>query len=123
MKELLCTISDIMTELEINYDYLELKNKLSYPYVIGEYFENNYVDETHLSEGEFLLTLFDRNVSSMNIIDLNQKIKNKFKDLIKIKNGTAIYLSYGNSLPEQQEAENLKKQEIRIDVQYFEKGE
>ena len=123
MKDLLNVISECMSELEINYDYIELKNQLSYPYVIGEYFESNYVKETNGSEGEFLLTIWDRNLSSINIIELNQKIKQKFGDLRVIKNGTAIHLSYANSLPELQDIEDLKKQEIRIDVKYFEKGE
>lgn len=123
MKELLNVISKTMLELGINYDYLELKNQLSYPYVIGEYFENNYVKETNGSEGEFLLTIWDRNLSSINIIETNQKIKKAFGDLRIVQNGTAIHLSYANSLPELQDADDLKKQEIRIDVKYYERGE
>lgn len=123
MKQLLCVMSELMDQLEINYDYLELKKNLSYPYVIGEYFESNYNFETHCSEGEFLLTLWDRNVSSENIINLNDKIKKKFGELREIKDGTSIFFNYANSMPEQQESDNLKKQELRIDVKYFEKGE
>ena len=123
MKELLNTISEIMKLLEINYDYLELKSKLKYPYVIGEYFENEYIEESHCSKGEFLLTIWDKNLSSMKIIEFNQKIKKKFADLKIIKNNIAINLSYSNSLPVLQDIDNIKKQEIRIDVQYFEGGD
>ncbi len=123
MKELLNTISEIMKLLEINYDYLELKSKLKYPYVIGEYFENEYIEESHCSKGEFLLTIWDKNLSSMKIIEVNQKIKKKFADLKIIKNNIAINLSYSNSLPVLQDIDNIKKQEIRIDVQYFEGGD
>ena len=123
MKELLNTISEIMKLLEINYDYLELKSKLKYPYVIGEYFENEYIEESHCSKGEFLLTIWDKNLSSMKIIEVNQKIKKKFADLKIIKNNIAINLSYSNSLPVLQDIDNIKKREIRIDVQYFEGGD
>lgn len=123
MKELLSVMSEIMTSLNINYDYLELKNQLSYPYVIGEYYENGYSEESHKSTGEFLLTIWDRNISSINIIETNQKIKKKLGDYRTIKNGVAIHLSYSNSLPELQNIDNLKRQELRIDVEYFEKGE
>ncbi len=123
MKDLLNTISEVMELLEINYDYLELKSKLKYPYVIGEYFENDYIEETHCSRGELLLTVWDKNLSSMKIIEVNQKIKKKFADLKVIKNNIAISLSYSNSLPVLQDIDNLKKQEIRIDVQYFEGGD
>lgn len=123
MKELLCVMSEIMDSLGFNYDYLKLKKPLSYPYVIGEYFENDYVEETRCSEGEFLLTIWDRNISSLNIISLNQKLKEQFRDLKVIKNGIAIHLSYSSSLPEEHDSDDLKKKEIRIDVQYFERGE
>lgn len=120
MKELLNVMSDIMKELNLNYDYLELKSKLKYPYVVGEYYENEYIEESYCSKGEFLLTIWDKNLSSINVIEINQKIKKKFADLKIIKNSTAISLSYSNSLPVLQDIDNLKKQEIRIDVQYFE---
>lgn len=123
MKDLLNVVSETMKELGINYDYLELKSKLKYPYVIGEYFENEYTQESHYSKGEFLLTLWDKNLSSMNIIEVNQQIKKEFADLKIIKNNTTISLSYSNSLPVLQDIDNLKKQEIRIDVQYFEGGD
>ncbi len=122
MKNLLNVVAQSLKKLNINYDYLELKNKLKYPYVVGEYFENEYIEETHCSKGEFLLTIWDKNLSSTNILDVNQKIKKKFADLKIIKNNTAISLSYSNSLPVLQDIDNLKKQEIRIDVQYFEGG-
>jgi len=123
MIKVLEVMSELMDELGLNYDYENLKKTLSYPYVIGEYFDNYYDYETNCSEGEFLLTLWDRDISSMNIIGLNEKIKNKFKELRVIKDGTSIFFSYANSLPEQQGVNDLKKQEIRIDVKYFEKGE
>lgn len=123
MKNLLSIVAEIMKELNLNYDYLELKSKLNYPYIVGEYYENEYIEESHCSKGEFLLTIWDKNLSSMNVIEINQKIKKKFADLKIIKNGTAISLSYSNSLPVLQDIDNLKKQEIRIDIQYFEGGD
>lgn len=123
MKELLNTVSKIMEKLNMNYDYLELKGKLKYPYIIGEYFENEYIEESHCSRGEFLLTVWDKNMSSTNIIEINQKLKKEFADLKIIKNNTAISLSYSNSLPVLQDIDSIKKQEIRIDVQYFEGGD
>ena len=122
MKDLLNTVSEIMQSLKINYDYLELKGKLKYPYVIGEYFENDYIQESHCSKGELLLTVWDKNMSSEDIIEVNQKIKKEFADLKVIKNNTAISFSYNNSLPVLQDIDNLKKQEIRIDIQHFEGG-
>lgn len=123
MREILNVMSNVMDELGLTYDYMELKKSVSYPYVIGEYFENNYSNETYCTEGEFLLTLWDRNVSNMNIISLHEEIKNKFRELRVTKNGNVILFNYANSLPEQQEDGNLKKQEIRIEVKYYERGE
>ena len=123
MINVLSAMAEIMKKLNLTYDYLELKRTLSYPYIIGEYFENGYTYETNCSEGEFLLTIWDKNESSIPIIELNQKIKDNLKDLTINKDGNTIFFSYSNSLPEQQEADNLKKIEVRIEVKYFEKGE
>lgn len=123
MEELLRVISDELEKLEINYDYIEYKTApYPYPYVVGEYYENNYIDEEHKSEGEILLTIWDRNKSNKNIVDLNVKIKNHFRNFISIRNNTTIHISYSNSLPVIQEAENLRKQEVRLDVEYWEGG-
>lgn len=121
MKELLQVISDELEELELNYDYLVWKiTPYPYPYIVGEYYENNYIQEQHKSEGEFLLTVWDRNTSNEKIVEVNQKIKNHFRDFKTIKNNVGINISYANSLPVLEEAEHLKKQEIRLDVQYWE---
>ena len=123
MEELLRVISDELEKLEINYDYIEYKTTpYSHPYVVGEYYENNYIDEEHKSEGEILLTIWDKNKSNKNIVDLNVKIKRHFGDFRKISNNTTIHISYSNSLPVIQEAENLRKQEVRLDVEYWEGG-
>lgn len=121
MKELLKLFSDELEALNINYDYLMWKTTpIPYPYTVGEYYENGYIEEEHKSEGEMLLTVWDRSKTNENLIEINDKVKKHFSDFKKIVNNTSIHISYSNSLPVLQEAEDLKKQEIRFDIEYWE---
>ena len=121
MKELLKLFSEELEALGINYDYLVWKvTPIPYPYTVGEYYESNYIEEEHKSEGEMLLTVWDRSKTNEGLIEVNQKLKKHFGDFRKIVNNTSIHISYSSSLPVLQEAENLKKQEMRFDIEYWE---
>lgn len=123
MKELLLVISEELYKLNIDYDYMIFKTTpLPYPYVVGEYYENGYSYESNMSEGEFLLTLWDRNKSNERLINLNETIKEHFADFRVIKNNVAMSISYSSSLPIEEDNDDLKKQELRLDIKYV-KGE
>ena len=85
-------------------------------------YENGYSYESNMSEGEFLLTLWDRNKTNERLINLNETIKTHFADFRIIKNNVAMSISYSTSLPVEEDNDDLKKQEIRLDVKYV-KGE
>ena len=123
MKELLLVVSEELAKLNIDYDYLAFKTvPIPYPYVVGEYYENGYSYESNMSNGEFLLTVWDRNKTNERLIELNEKIKQHFADFRTIKNKVAISIGYSTSLPVEQDSDDLKKQEIRLDISYV-KGE
>jgi hypothetical protein len=120
MKEVLQVFAEEMRKLSIDYDYLEWKTTpIPNTYVIGEYSDIIYTPENNTSEGEMLVTVWNRVGSTEDVINTNEQIKKHFKDFKIIKNNVAISINYLNALPVLQESD-LRKQEIRLDVQYWE---
>lgn len=120
MKVVLQVVAEEMQKLDIAYDYLEWKTTpVPNNYAVGEYSDTNYIPESNTSEGEMIITLWNRVGSTEDVIDRNEKIKKHFKDFKILKNDVAVAINYLNALPVLQESD-LRKQEIRLDVQYWE---
>lgn len=124
MIELLKVLSTEFTNMNINYDHLTYKKSpLEYPYVVSSEFVSNYIDEERKTEGEIVLNCFDRSLSSLTLINLEEKIKNKFRNYSVVQNDVGINLSFMTSFPEEQEDDELKKKEIRLDFVFWERSE
>lgn len=121
MIELLSTIAEEMEKLNINYDYgLYKKTPIEYPYMVGKYFPSDFRYEDMTTEGEFLLEAWDRNLSFLNLVELDNKIKKHFGDFKTIKNNVGISISYFISSLEDSEDGELKKLQIRLEFSYWE---
>lgn len=123
MKELLNVLSTEMQDLNINYDYVTYKKKpIEYPYCVASVFTSDYTYEDNQTKGEILINAFDRDISFSNLIELEEKIKNKFRNYKKISNNVAILINYLGSNVDEQDDELLKKQEIRLEFNFFERS-
>lgn len=121
MIELLNVIASELEYLNINYDYGSWKlTPIPYPYVVGKYFPSDYRNEDHTTEGEFMLEAWDRNTSFSRLFELDNKIKNHFRDFRKVQNKTGMQISYFISNLEEQDDDELKKLQIRLDFSYWE---
>jgi hypothetical protein len=110
-----------MINLGINYDYMEYKGGLVYPYIVGELTEDDYVYEDGSTRGEMLLTIFNRG-SELDLVNIKELIKEKFKDYRAITDNGSIYIVYTRKLPIQSGEADLQKTEIYLDVRFW-KGE
>lgn len=121
MIELLNVIASEFEKLGINYDYGSWKQTpIPYPYVVGKYFPSDYRNEDHTTEGEFMLEAWDRNNSFSRLVELDNTIKNHFRDFRKVQNKTGMQISYFISNLEEQDDDELKKLQIRLDFSYWE---
>lgn len=121
MKEMLNVIAEQMQLLNINYDFMSWKiTPIPYPYTVGKYFISSYERESGMTSGEFVLTAWDRSQSYSNLIELEQKIKNHFKDFRAISNGTGMNLNFYYSSPVEDDTDDFKKIELRLDFSCWE---
>lgn len=114
-------IKEELSSLNLNYEYGEYTKELKYPYGVGEYSENNYTFEDNVTNGEFIVTFFNRG-SELDLINIKELIKDKFKDFRKATDSGTIYIAYTHKLFIRSGEAELKKMEIYLDVRYV-KGE
>lgn len=121
MKEMLNVIAKQMQLLNINYDFMSWKTSpIPYPYTVGKYFISSYERESGMTSGEFVLTAWDRSQSYFNLVELEQKIKNHFKDFRAISNGTGMNLNFYYSSPVEDDTDDFKKIELRLEFSFWE---
>ena len=121
MNDLLKVFAEAMNELNINYDFMEWKTTpVPYPYFVGQYFIDNYVAESGLTEGQILLVGWDRNNSFKNLVDIDNKVKKHFREFRKMVNNTSMNINYFQSNSEYAESNDLRKIEIRLDFSLWE---
>lgn len=104
-----------------NYEYGEYTGELKYPYIVGEYNENDYQFENNITSGEIILTCFHRG-NELDLINIKEEIKNIFADYrTSTKSGT-IYITYRNKLFIRSGEAELKKMEIYLDTKTLKGG-
>ena len=54
-KESLAFINDILTEADINYEFMEWTSDVVYPYWVGEYTESEPLNEDGMQESTFMI--------------------------------------------------------------------
>lgn len=118
-KELLKVINNELLSLGINYEYGEYQGEHKYPYAVGEYNEGNYDYESNVTDGELILVVFHKG-NELDLINIKEKIQEKFADYRSIVDGGTIYVSYRNKLFIREA--DLKKMEIYLNTKTM-KGE
>lgn len=113
--ELLKKIKTELLALSLNYEYGEYTGALQYPYMVGEYNEIGYQYEDNVTNGEFILTIFNRG-SENDLITIKEQIKILFADYKANVTGGTIYISYRNKLFIRSGEAELKKMEIYLDT-------
>lgn len=85
-KEVLKMISDAMTEMNLNYEFMEWTSEVVYPYFTGEYQETDPSTEDGLQDATFILNGFSR-TSWLALENAKEEIEEYFS---KISGKTAI---------------------------------
>lgn len=98
MVEILSFISNKLNEAEIPYELGEWKSRVSYPYFVGSFSENDYRFEDGCTSGTFTLDGWSRS-SITELLTVNEKIKALFQDLQAVQNNSAFYIRYGGAIP------------------------
>jgi len=123
--DILKLISTEMRSMNLNYFYMINDSiNIVYPYVTGEYFENDYVDENLTTDGEMILNLWTRS-SELSLIELKEQIKNKFRNYQTVITGIngkklAVCINYSRKTPRYTDVEGLKRIEISLQIKYWE---
>ena len=100
--QVLNLVSNAMSFLGIEYGFAEYTKKpVVYPYFVGEYTENEAINEDGLQESKFLLTGFHRG-TWLELEDAKEKLENYFNQVsgktVITDNGSAVAVFYGSSL-------------------------
>jgi len=115
----LSVINEEMTSLGLAYEYGEFAGKLTYPYIVGEFSEDDYIFEDNSTGGEMILTAFNRG-KEIDLISIKEAIKKKFRDYRKTVDGGTMSIVYERKLFIRSGEDALQKMEIRLTIKYWE---
>lgn len=117
--ETLGIISNAMESLGINYNFMEWKGEVVYPYFVGEYQEIESINEDGMQESQFILTGFTRG-TWLELEEAKEKIENHFNKVggktAIADNGSAVAIFYANSLVIPTGDAELKKIQINLTI-------
>ena len=118
-EEVLKIISDAMSEMGLNYEFMEYGSNPSYPYFTGEYQETEPTNEDGLQETTFIITGHSRG-SWLALEEAKKKIKDYFPKVegktVITDSGSAVAIFYANSTPIPTVVGELKKIQINLTV-------
>ncbi len=112
--ESLAFIERLLTENNINYEFVEWTGENIYPYFVGEYQEIEAINED-AQESTFILTGFTRGTWS-ELEHAKQTILNAVNITTILPNGNGIAVSYSNSLIVPTGDEDLKRIQINLRI-------
>lgn len=120
METVLKVINEEMNAIGVQYyDMTNTSPKITYPYVTGEFTQNDYNFEDGRNSGDLLLEAWTRG-ERLELIRLNENIKQHFKDFRKVEDGTAICVSYVGAIPVRTNDNSLKKLQINLEINWWE---
>lgn len=101
-KQILKVVSDAMTALNLEYGFgVYSGDPVVYPYFVGEYTEDEPMNEDGLQESTFLLNGFSRD-SWLTLENAKERIENYFHKVsgktVMADNGSAVAVFYANAL-------------------------
>ena len=118
-KDILKIISDAMSELNLNYEFMEWNSAPRYPYFTGEYQESASTTEDGLQEATFILNGFSRS-SWLALENAKEAIENYFNKIsgktVISSNGNGVAVFYANSLVIPTENAELKRIQINLSI-------
>ncbi len=112
-------IASAMSDMGLNYAFVEWKGDPVYPYFVGEYQETPSMTEDGLQESTFTLTGFTRG-SWLELEEAKEQIEKHFNRVsgktVIADNGSAVAVFYAHSLVVPTGDAELKRIEINLDV-------
>lgn len=116
---ILNVIASAMSEMGLNYAFMEWKDDPAFPFFVGEYQESPAVTEDGLQETTFILTGFSRG-TWQELEQAKEKIEKYFNKVsgkaVITEQGSAVAVFYSHSLVVPTEDAELKRLEINLDV-------
>lgn len=121
MVSMLSFLAEQMEDLGIPYEFGEWTDTVSYPYFVGSFSEIESRFEDSYTGGTFTVDGWMRG-SKLSLVEAADKIKEKFKDLRAVREGTAFFTAFQNSSFIPTGEEELHRITINIDTKEW-KGE
>ena len=112
-------INEAMTEMGLNYEFMEWSKEPIYPYFVGEYQETEPTTEDGLQESTVILSGFTRG-TWLDLETAKATIENYFNKIsgkiVTDNKGNAVAIFYANSTPVQTGDAELKRIDIYLTV-------
>ena len=113
-KESLAFINDILTEADINYEFMEWTSDVVYPYWVGEYTESEPLNEDGMQESTFMIT-GTTNGSWLSLEEAKATIEsNLCNQTVILPNGNGLAVFYSGSLVVPTGNEKMKRMQINL---------
>ena len=112
--ESLAFINDILTEADINYEFMEWTSDAVYPYWVGEYTESEPLNEDGMQESTFMIT-GTTNGSWLSLEEAKATIEsNLCNQTVILPNGNGLTVFYSGSLVVPTGNEKMKRMQINL---------
>lgn len=117
--ECLGLISTMLNDIGINYEFVEWTSDVPSTYWVGEYVDNESLNEDGLHESTFMLTgtTFD---SWLTIQDEKNKIEDLFPSIptqaFELPNGSRVMIAFGTSMIVPTDVMDLKRIQINLTI-------
>lgn len=112
--ESLAFINDILTEADINYEFMEWTSDVAYPYWVGEYTESEPMNEDGMQESTFMIT-GTTNGSWLSLEEAKATIESKLcNQTVILSNGNGLAVLYSGSLNVPTGNEKMKRMQINL---------
>ena len=111
-------ISDEMESLDLNYAFMEFNDEPEYPYFVGEYQENEPMNEDGMNESTFIITGFSRG-EWLHLEDAKALIREHFNEisgLVTSVENLNVAIFYANAFPVPTGDAELKKIQINLKI-------
>lgn len=116
---ILDVIASAMSDMGLNYAFMEWKDEPAFPFFVGEYQESPSLTEDGLQETTFILTGFSRG-TWQELEQVKEKIEKYFSKVsgktVITEQGSAVAVFYSHSLVVPTEDAEMKRIEINLDV-------
>ena len=114
--EALKFINDKLVENGINYEFMQWNNDIVYPYFVGEYQEEEPLNEDGMQETLFMLTGFSKG-SYLKLEQEKEKIEKIFNSVtVILPNGNGLAVFYSGSLVIPTGDAELKRIQINLAI-------